>query len=91
MGGKTDQLKGESGKNLLVLSPSKLRKAGEGRGAVLQLCSMYAFGLTTSNLWGPQSEKLLQKYEDLFVEPKELPPARAQDHKITLVEGTGPI
>ncbi|XP_071901048.1 uncharacterized protein [Coffea arabica] len=36
-------------------------------------------------------EYLLNDYEDLFQEPKGLPPKRLHDHKIVLKEGTEPI
>ena len=38
----------------------------------------------------PQIQKLLLEYADLFEEPKTLPPQRALDHKIPLVEGATP-
>ncbi|GMI89934.1 hypothetical protein HRI_002662700 [Hibiscus trionum] len=31
-------------------------------------------------------QALLRKYEDVFVEPKALPPERAQDHRIPLID-----
>lgn len=40
----------------------------------------------------PGLEELLQKYEDLFEEPKDLPPNRdGHDHKIPLLEGSNPV
>ncbi|XP_042515336.1 uncharacterized protein LOC122089704 [Macadamia integrifolia] len=43
-------------------------------------------GCTNSNF-----QQLLQSYEDVFQEPKGLPPQRAQDHRIPLKEGSGPV
>lgn len=36
-------------------------------------------------------QAILQQYIDLFEEPKQLPPSRLHEHKITLKEGTSPI
>lgn len=40
----------------------------------------------------PGLEELLHKYEDLFEEPKDLPPNKnGHDHKIPLLEGSNPV
>jgi len=39
----------------------------------------------------PQLTQLLKEYEDIFKEPRALPPHRSQDHRIILKEGTSPI
>jgi hypothetical protein len=36
-------------------------------------------------------QRLLDKYEDVFREPTELPPKRPCDHQITLVPGAQPV
>jgi hypothetical protein len=42
------------------------------------------------DLLGPLSS-ILQEYEDVFQEPKGLPPARSHDHSITLQPGAQPV
>jgi hypothetical protein len=39
----------------------------------------------------PEIQTVLHQYEDVFAEPKTLPPARAYDHAIHLVPGTVPV
>jgi len=39
----------------------------------------------------PQLTQLLKEYEDIFEEPRSLPPHRSHDHRIILKEGTSPI
>lgn len=36
-------------------------------------------------------QQVLQSYQDVFAEPKDLPPSRNCDHKIPLIEGAQPI
>lgn len=38
----------------------------------------------------PLLQRILDKYEDVFAEPKELPPHRDLDHAIPLIEGAAP-
>ncbi|MCI34871.1 hypothetical protein A2U01_0056092, partial [Trifolium medium] len=35
-------------------------------------------------------DQVIQSFEDIFYEPKGLPPQRARDHAITLLPGQGP-
>ena len=39
----------------------------------------------------PDMATLLDSFEDVFSEPKGLPPQRTQDHHIVLMPGTGPV
>ena len=39
----------------------------------------------------PKMQQLLQEFEDIYQEPKQLPPEREIDHHINLKEGTEPI
>lgn len=64
--GNTYQLKGETTRSLSAISPYRLRKIGEGQGAILQLCSIQSIPRPIFDL---QIEKLLQKYGDIFEEP----------------------
>lgn len=41
--------------------------------------------------WHPDIASLLHNYDDVFAEPKSLPPPRFHDHAITLVEGSNPV
>lgn len=58
--------------------------------------SMFAICVQTEaelplNRVGSAMQELLQAFEDIFQEPKQLPPAREIDHHITLKEGIEPI
>ena len=39
----------------------------------------------------PLLDVLLQWYDDVFAEPRELPPSRPYDHRIHLLQGTVPV
>ena len=57
---------------------------------------MFAICLQTSRETLPQGihpdmQFLLQTFEDIYQEPKQLPPEREIDHRINLKEGTNPI
>ncbi|KAA8542515.1 hypothetical protein F0562_023667 [Nyssa sinensis] len=39
----------------------------------------------------PPLQQILEEFQDVFEEPKGLPPPRAHDHKIPLMEGSGPV
>ena len=39
----------------------------------------------------PNFSELLAEYQDIFEEPKQLPPHRSHDHKIVFKEGTSPV
>lgn len=39
----------------------------------------------------PKLLEVLQEFAEVFAEPKELPPPRAQDHAIILKSGTEPV
>lgn len=86
--GKTYQLKGENVKDPTILKPSKLRKTVSGRGMLLQLCSIQV--ASSSNQIDQELEDLMLQYEDIFAEPKELPPITTQDLRNPLLEGTRP-
>ena len=58
--------------------------------SLLQVHSQYAISASLSNEW-PELQQLLHNFEDVFAEPKGLPPKRAHDHKIVLKEGSQPI
>ncbi|XP_020241395.1 uncharacterized protein LOC109819859 [Asparagus officinalis] len=58
--------------------------------------SMFAVSLqptsdSTSLSVEPEMSQLLQKFDDVFQEPTQLPPTREVDHHINLKEGTEPI
>jgi hypothetical protein len=44
-----------------------------------------------SNLSDTLLDSLLMEYQDVFAEPKGLPPRRSHDHAIPLVEGASPV
>ena len=39
----------------------------------------------------PEMQQLLQEFDDIYQEPKQLPPQREIDHHINLKEGSEPI
>jgi len=41
--------------------------------------------------FAPALTQLLQEFNDLFVEPKSMPPHRSHDHHIVLKEGIPPV
>jgi hypothetical protein len=71
----------------------------EKKGVLLQMLSPATLGLhlhpltsATAQL-GPSGPvgQILKDYEDVFQEPKGLPPHRAHDHSIPLIEGAQPV
>ena len=50
-----------------------------------QLCSVQQADISV------EIQHLLDKYDDVFREPTELPPKRPCDHQITLVPGAQPV
>lgn len=41
--------------------------------------------------WEPELQGLRKEYDDVFANPKGLPPSRPIDHRNPLLEGTNPI
>lgn len=83
--------KGEVAKELTVIDDGDLKHAVKKNkhGLLLQLCSVIGFQPNpTSN---PKLTNLLAEFNDVFETPKGLPPSRANDHRIPLLEGTRPI
>lgn len=88
--GKEFQLKGIPPSNSKLVDPDKLAKnlPNSAHAYAIQLVSVAA--ATTTPL-DPQIPVLLNEFEDVFMEPKGLPPHRAHDHAIPLLEGTSPV
>ena len=64
-----------------------LRK--EKQGILLQL---YSLSIKASpNTIHRQLQQLLTSYADVFAEPTGLPPPRSRDHRVSLVQGSGPV
>lgn len=83
--------------SIQAISGKKLQKLFKGKGATPQgyICLMTGMqdhnADFKSNSAEPCLQQLLGEYEDVFAEPKNLPPARQHDHHIPLREGTQPI
>ena len=83
---KVIQLQGHQS-NLQQVSMSQLRRM-QSKGVV---SSMFQNTLLQEEMSIPKSElrlevpKLLQEFEDIFMEPKALPPHRALDHEIHML------
>ncbi|CAO2169811.1 unnamed protein product [Urochloa humidicola] len=62
-------------------------------GTVIQVCSVQAAIQDDKVvvLMPPEIEALIQEFAELFEIPSELPPPRACDHAIPLIEGAAPI
>jgi hypothetical protein len=58
-------------------------------GYIIQLCSLELSDSDNSQL-NDEIEVLLQQFGDVFAEPTDLPPSRACDHRIPLVNGATP-
>lgn len=86
--GSTCQLKGEPINDPSPLKPPKLSKTVKGKGVLLQLCNILTFVHPPVN---PQIEELLLENEEIFEEPKGLPPRQTHDHKIPLIKGSTPV
>ncbi|KAJ8627671.1 hypothetical protein MRB53_020978 [Persea americana] len=88
--GKEFQLKGIPASNSKLVDPDKLAKnlPNSVHAYAIQLVSVAA--ATTTPL-DPQIPVLLNEFEDVFMEPKGLPPHRAHDHAIPLLEGTSSV
>lgn len=64
-----------------------LRK--EKQGILLQL---YSLSIKVSpNTIHHQLQQLLTSYADVFAKPTGLPPHRSHDHRVSLVQGSGPV
>ena len=50
-----------------------------------------AVELESEKITNPEVQSVLQKFDDVFEEPKTLPPHRELDHKIILKPGTPPV
>lgn len=59
------------------------------QGIMAQMCSIQVESSEQIQV-NPEISILLQNYEDVFSEPKSLPPVRAHDHQIPLFPGTQP-
>lgn len=97
-GGKNITLKGETQEgSLKTVSCKKLKKLLTHGKNISQgfLCMIQAQqGETKANsqsMAPKELQPLLESYQDIFREPKGLPPYRLQDHKIPLIAGSQPV
>lgn len=61
-------------------------------GSVVQLCSVLGDStMADDGTLPPEIQSLLEEFAAVFVVPTELPPPRACDHSIPLVEGAVPV
>lgn len=72
---------------LCMISVGMLMEVGQEDDA--SLCSME--GEPAGDSQKQELAQMLDKYADLFETPKDLPPSRGHDHKITLKEGSSPV
>ncbi|XP_019163484.1 PREDICTED: uncharacterized protein LOC109159828 [Ipomoea nil] len=95
-------LKGLAKKVILKAATDKQLKKWhkEGvQGFLVQCCTVTTYNLpskSATNITEPQPKfpelsSLLSEFQDLFQEPKTLPPKRALDHTITLIHGAKPV
>ncbi|XP_077225809.1 uncharacterized protein LOC143859017 [Tasmannia lanceolata] len=84
--GRSCVLYGDRQKDVAVLN---LMEPIPQRGLLFHICAAQitpsGLGPINSSSSGPV-HKLLQRYKDIFSEPKGLPPSRAQDHQIPLID-----
>ena len=66
---------------------------GSKHGAFIQFhaIAMGEKGKMTDTLTDQNLISLINSFQDLFKEPKGLPPSRVHDHCIPLVPGSGPV
>lgn len=78
------------------ISANKLYNAAKGNEAwafavVDTLSHNFQGDSATTTPLQPEIEQLLQKFEDIFHDPKTLPRSRSYDHAIPLISGAVPI
>ena len=59
--------------------------------ACLLIMQLYQLEPTEQKMLPPPVKDLLDKYRDVFAEPRGVPPARACDHRIPLIPGAQPF
>lgn len=83
--------------SLKTISCKRLSKLMKGQHTISQgyLCMISTLAEeSAANYCGipdAQIQPLLDKYQDIFSEPKELPPNRNHDHHIPLLQGSQPV
>ena len=100
--GKDHVLTGMKGKRVQLMSKGQLQKVlvhnpqlcmlqiVGSQGVEPSICSLH--GVTAETEGCPELQALLQYYEDIFEEPRELPPSRGPfNHRIPLVQGANPF
>ena len=102
--GKDHVLRGMRGKKVHLMNKGQLQKVlvhnpqlcmlqimgSQGVEPTPSICSLQ--GVTAETEDCRELQALLQYYEDIFEEAKELPPSRGSfDHRIPLVQGTNPF
>lgn len=61
-------------------------------GSVVQICTVQALGSSSEQFAvPPEVQSILDEFASVFAEPSELPPSRACDHSIPLVQGAAPV
>jgi hypothetical protein len=90
---KTIQLQGmHQGPSLCLEEASSLKLSRvDSRGVWLQLVSTVVTNDVADSYQQSLIQELLQQFEDVFQEPKGLPPPRSHDHAIPLQEGVQPV
>lgn len=73
MEGKVYTLQGETINSPSILNASRLTKTRGESGSMLQICCIQEIPSTTLNP-NPQIEEILHQFQEVFEEPKELPP-----------------
>ena len=97
MEGKTIELQGLKKPTNRSVNEKEIKQEikKEKRGILLQLFSLCASAPTiqvgNSADTGSLSQQVLSSFQDLFVEPKGLPPSRTHDHRIPLTPGNQPV
>jgi hypothetical protein len=89
LNGQRVTFRGKRGGSVTTVSSHRMERIlkKERQGYLLQLKHEEA---EVSDQARPEIESLLEEFEDIFSEPKTLPPKRAHDHHIPLLPGSAP-
>lgn len=93
LNGKRHVLRGGKKEEVVqVVGPKQMQKLlqKQPQGAIAQICMLHAEVNEVKGDKPQDLEGLLTEFEDIFQEPKELPPARSHDHCIPLKSGSEP-
>ncbi|XP_026399151.1 uncharacterized protein LOC113295004 [Papaver somniferum] len=84
-------LTGNQSSTVMIMNVSPMQRLlfAENYGILLELVALNTSAAKQS--LSPGIQQLLSKFSDIFSTPTTLPPARLQDHKISLLPEAGPV